>query len=352
MKLASRFLVFAVVSVFGYSVIPAQAGIFDGPPIRLPVDVSRPVKEVFRPIVQPGLPQVPTTPSGWTGPLPNPKTWESTSSNREAVQRDVARGWQSQTAIIAWGTWINHDRYKEFAAAAAAGGGPALAYLQAMAVQMRLDLQRSMAGEFRRVQDQLTDDVLTQGLLDSIRTNQMRVLNLRGIEVQIGVAEYQHWKMISGHYPKINNGRLTWEYIERRIDGGYLPPTYQPFIRARLVQHAGGNAHQPHQHAVANNPRFIVGIGQIRVRNDYGGAVTIILYHADALDREFGNWTFQPNEQSFLASNNERFAIGGNWQIEILFGNGVRSKRHFVSSVGSLDGQWDVTASRIFNEGR
>jgi hypothetical protein len=93
-----------------------------------------------------------------------------------------------------------------------------------------------------------------------------------------------------------------------------------------------------------------VQIGNIAINNNYSSDVVIRLYHADALDRVFATWNYSALQISFLAMRDRRITIGGDWRIDIVFGNGVTSKAHLVREVGSyVGGAWNVDATRIYN---
>ena len=97
-----------------------------------------------------------------------------------------------------------------------------------------------------------------------------------------------------------------------------------------------------------------VDFGTVVIRNDYGdGEVTVRLYHADALDRVFGSWKIGGNQTTTLQLDGEDITIGGDWLVDIVFGNGVTGKRHLVAKVGSHQGnQWRINATAIYKDGK
>jgi hypothetical protein len=90
--------------------------------------------------------------------------------------------------------------------------------------------------------------------------------------------------------------------------------------------------------------------GSIAIENDYRGDVAIRLYHAQALDRIFGTWQLKGSTTSHLDFANEPLVIGGDWELDIKFGNGVTSVKRVVNEIGDhKDGRWTVRASRIMD---
>jgi hypothetical protein len=97
-----------------------------------------------------------------------------------------------------------------------------------------------------------------------------------------------------------------------------------------------------------------VSIGNILINNNYGpdpqaGAVSIRLYHPDAPDRIFSTWSFAGGESANLATQGQRINIGGDWGIQIVFGNGVTSCIYPVADVGRFENVGHVvTATNIY----
>jgi hypothetical protein len=92
-----------------------------------------------------------------------------------------------------------------------------------------------------------------------------------------------------------------------------------------------------------------IEFGTVRFTNDYSGSVTVRLYHADALDRVFATWYFASEETARLTLNDEAFTIGGDWIVEIRFGNGVTSQRRLVYKVGShTRSVWNIRATDVY----
>ncbi len=94
-------------------------------------------------------------------------------------------------------------------------------------------------------------------------------------------------------------------------------------------------------------PRLLTGA--VLLDNNYGGQVTIHLYHPANPDRVFATWVLAPSRETYLLLNDKRVIVGGDWGIDILFGNGVRSPRRTVEAVGNHGGNvWHVDASHIY----
>jgi hypothetical protein len=97
-----------------------------------------------------------------------------------------------------------------------------------------------------------------------------------------------------------------------------------------------------------------VSIGNILINNNYGpdpqsGSVSIRLYHSDAPDRIFSTWNLAGGESSNLVYNNQNIVIGGDWGIQIVFGNGVTSCIYPVADIGRFEnGRYVVTATNIY----
>ncbi|CAO5073169.1 hypothetical protein MICAER10613_038830 [Microcystis aeruginosa] len=97
-----------------------------------------------------------------------------------------------------------------------------------------------------------------------------------------------------------------------------------------------------------------VPVGNILINNNYGpdpqaGSVSIRLYHSDAPDRIFSTWRFAGGESANLSFQGQTITIGGDWGIQIVFGNGVTSCIYPVADVGRFEnGRYVVTASNIY----
>jgi hypothetical protein len=95
-------------------------------------------------------------------------------------------------------------------------------------------------------------------------------------------------------------------------------------------------------------------IGNILINNDYGpnpqdGSVSIRLYHSDAPDRIFSTWSFAGGESANLAVGGQTITIGGDWGIQVVFGNGVTSCILPVADVGRFEnGRFIVLATDIY----
>lgn len=90
--------------------------------------------------------------------------------------------------------------------------------------------------------------------------------------------------------------------------------------------------------------------GGIAVKNDYGAWVNIHLFHPQAANRIFETYKFDGRQHSMLSGKDKRnITIGGDWLIQVEFGNGVKSPVRRVQSIGTFQsGTWQVVATRIF----
>lgn len=168
------------------------------------------------------------------------KVNETTShtTNRARVQESLREGgWQ-----VAFGKEVDYKDYYLFSQAigasiASGNPGPAAAYLKLMVVQTKAELTRNLS----RQGSQLLADLemrLVTALNEAIKTGRITEFTLDGVDVKMGLVSYNHSKKVSGHYPKIDKGTLTWEYMENKTP---LPNTHQPYVayRVRLRSNAG-----------------------------------------------------------------------------------------------------------------
>ncbi len=151
-------------------------------------------------------------------------------NNRGQVQASLRNG-----SYIAWGKEIDHVEYQNFAVAVTASvavgnPGPVQLYLKYMLIQMKQELARNLRGEARQF---LRDFEMTivRALRQIVTTQRPVSFRFGGIDLQVGIASYNHWKNVSGHYPEIYGNRIKWTYAERRIP---LPNTHQPYVRFRV----------------------------------------------------------------------------------------------------------------------
>jgi hypothetical protein len=97
--------------------------------------------------------------------------------------------------------------------------------------------------------------------------------------------------------------------------------------------------------------------GNILIKNNFGptpqsGAVSIKLYHSDAPDRVFSRWDLVGGEQARLSYNDKSLVIGGDWGVQVVFGNGVTSCISPIADVGRFEnGRYVVLATDINNRG-
>ena len=91
--------------------------------------------------------------------------------------------------------------------------------------------------------------------------------------------------------------------------------------------------------------------GQLFITNDYRGDVTIALYHPANLSRDLGHWPIRDGSPPtrLIAPNGQELRIGQDWEIEVIFGNGVRSPRRTVGSISSYsNGAFQIKATAIY----
>lgn len=99
-----------------------------------------------------------------------------------------------------------------------------------------------------------------------------------------------------------------------------------------------------------------VPIGNILINNNYGpnpqdGSISIRLYHSDATDKVFSTWNFVGGESANLSDANGRLVIGGDWGVQVVFGNGVASCISPVANVGRFEnGRFVVLATDIYDK--
>jgi hypothetical protein len=97
-----------------------------------------------------------------------------------------------------------------------------------------------------------------------------------------------------------------------------------------------------------------VPIGNILINNNYGsnpqnGSVSIRLYHSDTPDRVFSTGSFAGGESATFSTQGQKIVIGGDWGIQIVFGNGVTSCIYPVADVGRFEnGKYVVIATDIY----
>jgi uncharacterized membrane protein len=117
------------------------------------------------------------------------------------------------------------------ASVATGNPGPAMTYLEYVVMETKRQLLANANAEMRRMVHDL-ERMLIGALNDSIRSGRPVQFYFHGAEVQVGVATYNHWKKISGNYPKVDRGRISWDHLERTIP---LPNTHQPYVRLRVA---------------------------------------------------------------------------------------------------------------------
>lgn len=150
---------------------------------------------------------------------------------------------------------------------------------------------------------------------------------------------------VSYRYPNTPGGVLFG--INWRIDDRFRATAHATWEGQSVT--LGSFSSEVAQHV---NTRTGPQVGKIGALNNYGGEVQLVLYHPQALQRPFGQWSFRPQERSYLNYNGSQIVIGGDWQVLAVLGNGVRSPRRHVGSVSDYrDGMWHIVATRIF-EGR
>lgn len=97
-------------------------------------------------------------------------------------------------------------------------------------------------------------------------------------------------------------------------------------------------------------------IGNLFIMNNYGpdpqsGSVSIRLYHSDAPNRVFGTYNFAGNQSAEIYSGNKKLVLGGDWGIQIVFGNGVTSCISPIADIGSFDnGRYVIYATDIYDK--
>jgi hypothetical protein len=136
--------------------------------------------------------------------------------------------------------------------------------------------------------------------------------------------------------------------LANTMDGAFRNAMAAFQTRWRGSASSGGGAAPAPKPPGDGDPAFRTG--EVVIDNNYGGAVTIVLYHPADLSRVFAQWHFAASKQSRLLVHQKPFAVGPDWEIELVFGNGVRSKRRTVGHIGSYEnGHFRIVATRIYN---
>ena len=161
------------------------------------------------------------------------------SSNKGQVQASLREnGWQ-----VAFGKEIDFKEYYIFAHAVAASvvsgnPGPVMAYIEYMVTATKAEVMRNLQAEGGRSAAQL-EMQLIEALDRAIKTGRMSEFTFQGLDVKAGIATYQNQKKVSGNYPKIDRGSISWDYLEKTFP---LPNTHQPYVSYRLrYRIAGGD---------------------------------------------------------------------------------------------------------------
>ncbi len=207
----------------------AQFGGIKVPAPRLPSLPSFPNVPLPKPPPLPSLPPVNVPPIR----LPDPRSWARVDTNRDSVKADLRRGWD----LVAFSREIDHAKEAEFAAAVAASVAsetpvPLKLYAQQLLRELKASLVRDLKHQAHRVLPRLTEQLVLEVVRNAIQ-GRPTLLHIEGVQVQVGLATYNHWKKVSTDYPRITRGRLTWDRIEKTLP---LPNTFQVYVRARLVR--------------------------------------------------------------------------------------------------------------------
>jgi hypothetical protein len=248
-------------------------------------------------------------------------------TNRPEVHRSLEEGgWW-----VAYGKDIGGQQYVEFTAAIAASVAahnpePAMGYLTALIDQSIATLEKNAGKEFGNQLLRLAKQQIVDAISNALSGGRPRTIRLAGIDVQAGVATINH-----------------------KESGIPLPNSFEPYIRVRLRTGTDNSS----QATGTGKPRPGFETGVVDVRNNYGGDVKLLVFHADAPTRVFGSWKFGPQQRFILMERNgKKIVAGSNWQVEVVFGNGVRSHRHPLSQVAQYrEGRWELNLSRIYNGG-
>jgi hypothetical protein len=97
-------------------------------------------------------------------------------------------------------------------------------------------------------------------------------------------------------------------------------------------------------------------VGTVQFINDYGVPVTIEIFHSDAPNRQYGQWSFYPgvipNISTQVGPNVTPIVIGNDWGIRVRPLNGLTSKVYPISRVSKFEGgKLIVKAMDVFRGG-
>jgi hypothetical protein len=151
-------------------------------------------------------------------------------TNRQEIQNSLSNGW-----YVAPGKEIDHIEYLNFSTAVSSSvalnnPGPVQLYLNYMLAQMKAELSKSLQGEARQFLRDIEMNII-RSLQQSLTTGRPVNVTFGGVDVQIGIATYNHRKKISGNYPELHGTSIKWRSAERFIP---LPNTHQPYVRFRV----------------------------------------------------------------------------------------------------------------------
>lgn len=168
-------------------------------------------------------------------------------SNKDSVQASI-RGRDRLSQVI-YGKEFDHLEQKQFATAMAASvvsanPGPVLVYLKTFLAQTKVEVVNNLKQASREVRDKLSrefDMLVIQALDKAVRQGKALDVSLHGVDVEIGLATYNHWVELKWKEPsldRVDSGvpgvpgyRLRQKDVERKLP---LPNTFQPYLKVRV----------------------------------------------------------------------------------------------------------------------
>ena len=78
-----------------------------------------------------------------------------------------------------------------------------------------------------------------RALDQAIKTGRVTQFTVQGFDLKVGMATYNNWKKVSGDYPKIDRGSISWDHAEKKVG---LWNTHQPYVAFRLRYRVNGGS--------------------------------------------------------------------------------------------------------------
>lgn len=172
--------------------------------------------------------------AGRTGKLSDMAEAGGAKSNRDQIRSEKEQGWD----VVVYGNEIDHDEYIKMggavgASVAAGNAGPFMVYAKEWAAEQYKTISEGLIKQGKaHLAEQLTEQMLVDALQGAVEGKPAK-LPISGVQIDVGVATYNHSLQASADLPQVTQGGVRFGEVRAETS---LPNTHQPYVRMNFTE--------------------------------------------------------------------------------------------------------------------